>query len=171
MQWQLLVENMKEAELYPEEMAIDNVGFLLGKSDQIKDRLLEQHLLPEDITATQAKVLFQIYKFHLFRPSEVGKSLNVDNSAITRMLDRLEKKALLKRIQDPNDRRSILVNLTVKGEQVVQRALPLAMDAINELTAPLSDEEVAQLRHCLKKIITAALPESCRDKFMKGTKS
>ncbi len=151
--------------------ALENLGFLLGKSCHIKDRLLDQHLLPEDITSTQAKVLFQIYHFRFDRPSQIGKSLNVDNSAITRMLDRLEKKGLLVRLPDPNDRRSIVIELTESGIEVVQRSLPLARCAIDELTQALSEEEIEQLRHCLKKIVTSAIPESCRDKYLQGPDS
>ncbi len=150
---------------------LENLGFLLGKSCQIKDRLLDQHLIPEDITSTQAKVLFQIYHFKFDRPSQIGKSLNVDNSAITRMLDRLEKKGLLIRIPDPNDRRSIVIQLTENGVEAVKRSLPLARNAIEELTQSLSEEEIEQLRHCLKKIVTSSIPESCRDKYLKGSDS
>ncbi len=150
---------------------LESLGFLLGKSCHIKDRLLDQHLIPEDITSTQAKVLFQIYHFKFDRPSQIGKSLNVDNSAITRMLDRLEKKGLIERAQDPNDRRSIVIHITASGVEVVKRALPLARSAINELTQALSEVEIAQLRHCLTKIVTSAMPESCRDKYLKGSDS
>ncbi|SDG85245.1 DNA-binding transcriptional regulator, MarR family [Vibrio xiamenensis] len=150
---------------------LENLGFLLGKSCHIKDRLLDQHLMPEDITSTQAKVLFQIYHFRFDRPSQIGKSLNVDNSAITRMLDRLEKKGLLLRVPDPSDRRSIVIQLTESGVDVVKRSLPLARSAIDELTQALSEEEIEQLRHCLKKIVTSAITDSCREKFLKGSDS
>ncbi|WP_432453395.1 MULTISPECIES: MarR family winged helix-turn-helix transcriptional regulator [unclassified Agarivorans] len=151
------------------DFMLDNIGFLLGKSCYIKDRLLDQHLIPEDITSTQAKVLFQIYHFRLNRPSEIGKSLNVDNSAITRMLDRLEKKSLIERVPDPTDRRSQIIHLTPTGSSVVERSLPLAKSAIDELTQALSKQEIEQFRHCLIKIVTSKIPENCQKKYLKGT--
>ena len=159
---------MSNRNLEPDSI-IENLGFLLGKSCHIKDRLLDQYLLPEDITSTQGKVLFQIYHLRFNRPSHIGKSLNVDNSAITRMLDRLEKKELIRRLPDPEDRRSIVITLTDTGVDVVERALPLAAQAIDELTQALTAEEIEQLRHCLQKIITSALPENYQDTYLKGS--
>lgn len=147
---------------------LENIGFLLGKSCHVKDTLLEQHLLPEDITSSQAKVLFQIYHLKIDRPSQIGKSLNVDNSAITRMVDRLEKKSLIERHFDPDDRRSVLIKLTDLGVETVKRAIPLASNAIDELTKALNTEEVEQLRHCLQKIVMSSIPQSCQDNDLKG---
>ncbi len=144
------------------EYIFENLGFLLTKAGQIKDRILDAHLMPEDITSTQCKVLFKISLFDCDRPSLIGKSLNVDNSAITRTLDRLAKKDLIQRLPDPNDRRSIRVALTKKGDEVVQRALPLAMNSLDELTQSLTKEELDQLHHCLKKIVLSG----CKDKLI-----
>ena len=137
----------------------DNIGFLLGHSSQLKDRLLDQHLMALDITATQAKVLFHLYRCNINRPCDVGKALNVDNSAVTRMLDRLEKKSLIQRVPDPEDRRAIKIELTDKGLDVIGDATPLALCAIEELTQALTVEEIQQLRHCLQKILAPTMTE------------
>lgn len=150
------------------EYILENLGFLLTKAGQIKDRILDAHLMPEDITSTQCKVLFKIYHFDCDRPSLIGKSLNVDNSAITRTLDRLEKKELIQRLPDPNDRRSIRVALTPKGVEVVERATPLAMNSLDELTQALTQEELTQLHHCLKKIVLSGMPDNCKDNLIEG---
>lgn len=151
---------------------LDNIGFLLGTTCQIKDRLLEQQLtsadLCEEITSTQAKVLFQVYKFQNYRPSDIGKILNVDNSTITRMVDRLEKKGLIQRIADPKDRRSFLLDLTEKGLLVVQQALPLGKNAMDQLLQSLSKEEEQQLRLYLKKIIVSVAGDSCLQRILKA---
>jgi MarR family transcriptional regulator, multiple antibiotic resistance protein MarR len=79
----------------------DNIGFLLGHSNRIKDRLLDRHLQDAGITGTQAKVLFHIYIFKHSRQCDIGKKLNVDGSAVTRLLDRMEKRGL-SRVLNPN---------------------------------------------------------------------
>ena len=138
------------------EPLAESLGFLLGHTNLLKDRLLDKHLEPEDITAGQAKALFNIYRFNKNRPSDIGKSLGVDNSAITRMLDRLEKKELIKRYPAPEDRRAQLIELTDKGNETIERAMPLAKDAIAELTHALTEEEKSQLKHCLRKILASS---------------
>jgi MarR family multiple antibiotic resistance transcriptional regulator len=134
----------------------ENVSFLLGNTNLLKDRLLDQHLAAEDITAAQAKALFKMHFFNINRPSDICKSLGVDGGAITRMLDRLEKKALITRSPDPNDRRSLLIAVTDKGREVIDRALPLAVNSQKELVSALTDDEIQQLKIMLRKILVAA---------------
>jgi Transcriptional regulators len=138
------------------EPLAESLGFLIGHTNLLKDRLLDKHLEPEDITAGQAKALFNIYRFNKTRPCDIGKSLGVDNSAITRMLDRLEKKGLIQRTPAPEDRRALIIGLTDKGYETIERALPLAGNAIAELAHALTDEEQSQLKHCLRKILVAS---------------
>jgi len=134
----------------------ENVSFLLGNTNLLKDRLLDQHLAEEDITAAQAKALFKMHFFNINRPSDICKSLGVDGSAVTRMLDRLEKKELIARSPDPNDRRSLLIEVTDKGRDVIDRAVPLAVNAREELVSALSEDEIQQLKQILRKILVAA---------------
>jgi MarR family transcriptional regulator, multiple antibiotic resistance protein MarR len=134
----------------------ENVSFLLGNTNLLKDRLLDQHLAEEDITAAQVKALFKMHFFNINRPSDICKSLGVDGGAVTRMLDRLEKKELISRSPDPTDRRSLLVAVTDKGREVIDRAMPLAVNAQKELVSALTEDEIQQLKQILRKILVAA---------------
>jgi DNA-binding MarR family transcriptional regulator len=149
------------------EFLFTNIGFLLGKTNQIKDRLLDQFLIEEDITAGQVKVLFRLYFQNNQRSSDISKSLNVDGGAMTRMLDRLEKKHLIQRIADPDDRRSVLIKLTDNGHIVTSRAIPLAQAAIDNLTECLTFEEKQNLLHGLSKIVASFLSEDCPSSLFK----
>jgi MarR family multiple antibiotic resistance transcriptional regulator len=134
----------------------ENVSFLLGNTNLLKDRLLDQHLAEEDITAAQAKALFKMHFFNINRPSDICKSLGVDGGAVTRMLDRLEKKELITRSPDPSDRRSLLIAVTDKGRDVIERSMPLAVNAQKELVSALTDDEIQQLKQTLRKILLAS---------------
>ncbi|GAA0825310.1 MULTISPECIES: MarR family winged helix-turn-helix transcriptional regulator [Marinomonas] len=144
-----------------DETLLTNLGFLLGKSAQIKDRLLDHYLAVEDITSSQAKVLFTVFFLKNQRSSDISKALNVDSSAVTRMLDRLEKKELIQRMADPDDRRSVFIELTTKGHEITSRALPLANEAIDKLTECLTPDEKQSLQHCLGKIVNFFHTEEC----------
>lgn len=145
-----------------DETLFTNLGFLLGKSAQIKDRFLDQYLAVEDITSSQVKVLFMVFFLKNQRSSDISKALNVDGSAITRMLDRLEKKELIQRCVDPDDRRSTLIELTEKGHAITGRAVPLANNAIDKLTECLTTDEKQNLSHCLGKIVDAFYRTECQ---------
>ena len=69
-----------------------------------------------DLSARQMALLLTVYMTsppHTVRG--LSDSLNVSKPAITRALDRLGQLELLRRKTDENDRRSVLVQRTVKG--------------------------------------------------------
>jgi len=69
-----------------------------------------------DLSARQMAVLLTVY----LNPDQqtvrgLAQELNVSKPAVTRALDRLTRHGLIKRKIDENDRRSVLVQRTVKG--------------------------------------------------------
>ncbi|MCK5296429.1 MAG: MarR family transcriptional regulator [Alphaproteobacteria bacterium] len=69
-----------------------------------------------DLSARQMAVLLTVYftsSPHTVR--DLAEELNVSKPAVTRALDRLSDHGLLKRKSDKNDRRSVLIQRTVKG--------------------------------------------------------
>jgi len=69
-----------------------------------------------DLSSRQMAVLLTVYLRappHTVRG--LAETLNVSKPAITRALDRLSELGLVRRKPDETDRRSILVNRTVKG--------------------------------------------------------
>ena len=89
------------------------LGRLIHMVNQKKDRLLNDYLSPLDITATQFKVLCSIRCEVCITPVELKKVLSVDLGALTRMLDRLVCKGWIERSPNPNDKRGVLVKLTL----------------------------------------------------------
>lgn len=53
----------------------------------------------------------------------LAETLNVSKPAITRAVDRLAEANYVKRADDPNDRRSVLVNITAAGRKFVEKLL------------------------------------------------
>ena len=71
---------------------------------------------PADLSARQMAVVLTVYLSpppHTVRG--LATTLNVSKPAITRALDRLEKLEFVRRKPDESDRRSVLVQRTVKG--------------------------------------------------------
>jgi DNA-binding MarR family transcriptional regulator len=69
-----------------------------------------------DLTARQQAVLFCVYLVpppHTVRG--LARELKLRKPAVTRALDRLEETGLVRRRTDPEDKRSVLVQRTVKG--------------------------------------------------------
>lgn len=74
-------------------------------------------------------------------PGQLLKECFAPSSTMTRQLDRLASLGLVERKPDPNDRRGVLVKLTVRGRRLIDSTLTLGI---------LSDERELQAIHKLK---------------------
>jgi DNA-binding MarR family transcriptional regulator len=130
-----------------------HLGLLLGRTAALKDRLLDRHLAPLGITASQLKVL-RIIRRGDDTAVALCRHLSIHSACMTRMLDRLERKGLIVRTPDDQDRRQVRLALTSEGE-AMSTALPtMEVDAMNEFTECLTSEEVSRLESLLAKMLS-----------------
>ncbi len=71
---------------------------------------------------------------------------------MTCVIDNLEKEGLVRRIQSSEDRRSIFVELTGKGNELISRIFPEHARVISRAASVLPKEEQAELARLLKKL-------------------
>lgn len=85
-------------------------------------------------------------------PSVLAKEMMLSTSAMTNRLDRLEKRDLIKRIVDPNDRRGLKIMLTEAGFALADEMVVSHVQTEDKMLEKLSAEEGAQLRDLLSRI-------------------
>lgn len=89
-------------------------------------------------------------------PSEISERTLISSATMTSTIDRLERQGLVRRLPNPEDRRSVLVEVTEAGRALCDRFLP----GINALQiAVMSDLEPAerqQLLDLLGKVLAGA---------------
>lgn len=84
-------------------------------------RAFEQHLKEETgLSFNDAMLLCAVNK-GIVEPGLLAKELELSPSRLTRILDSLESRSLIKRELSPLDRRSMLVTLTEKGRKMVEQ--------------------------------------------------
>lgn len=146
----------------PENFYDSQIGMLLGRANNLKDRILDQHLEVHGVTAAQFKVLIIVAEWGLDSPGELCRHLSLDSGSMTRMLDRLEQKQLIRRARSEADRRQIRIALTAEGQELAARLPHIGARAMNQLAGALEKAELAELERLLKKIlIDAGDPVAC----------
>ncbi|HEY9067135.1 MAG TPA: MarR family transcriptional regulator, partial [Burkholderiaceae bacterium] len=92
--------------------------------------------------------------------------LVMDAGAMTRLLDRLEKKGLCKRVRSTEDRRVVQVELTPDGEAAIAGAPQVLCDVMNAHLAGFSKSEWVALKGYLRRMVEAgeAMREADGDK-------
>jgi DNA-binding MarR family transcriptional regulator len=77
----------------------------------------------------------------------------IKQPTVTRVLDRMEAKALVKRLHDANDRRVTLVRITPQGTRMVSRLIPLAREHEQRVLEPFGLQRAENLKGILRSII------------------
>lgn len=105
------------------------------------------------ITAPQSGVLRNLYKCGPLSSARLSRKLHVTPSNITGIIDRLERKGMVKRIREQRDRRVVLITLTESGE-ALSRTLPdpIEKKLISGL-AYLEPDAIQQLGRAMNEIL------------------
>ncbi|MDT8324266.1 MAG: MarR family transcriptional regulator [Bacteroidota bacterium] len=83
---------------------------------------------------------------------ELSRKMLVSGGNMTCVVDNLEKEGLVRRQHSDEDRRSVIVALTEKGDALFQDIFPQHAAFIEQLATVLSDEEQGELSRLLKKL-------------------
>lgn len=99
---------------------------------------------------------FQILEILLHKGPQpintIGEMVLLTSGSMTAAANRLKKKGLVKRIQDPSDGRCFFVHLTKEGLQVIIKAFSLHEKNLRKVVEELSLQEYEELVRLLKKI-------------------
>jgi len=106
-----------------------------------------------DITRVTWAVLGAVHYDEKSTPSELAAFLRIDRAAITRLLDKLEKQKLITRSRTGEDRRSVSLRLTAKGE-ALSVELARESEAVNaQFAAGFTPEDVDQYIETVRKML------------------
>ena len=86
-------------------------------------------------------------------PSQVSDRVLVASATMTAMLDLLEHRGWIRRIPNPTDRRSVLIEITPDGRATADQLLPGIRAVEKSILSALTPAERAQLLHMLAKIL------------------
>jgi len=95
---------------------------------------------------------------HRLSPTRLGKGLMLSSAGVTSRLDRLERRGLVARLPDPDDRRGVIVELTDAGLDLVDKAVAGNVVAERQILAGLEPPEIDQLEALLRKVLAALEP-------------
>jgi len=87
-------------------------------------------------------------------PGQLVTQTLVTSGTMTNRVDRLERRAFLRRTPDPGDRRGVIVRLTPEGREVVDAAMADLLVRERELLAQLSPVEQGDLARALRRLLS-----------------
>lgn len=126
------------------------VNYLLTTAQHSVFLKMTEKLSVFDLTPVQYAVLYCLWENNKKSPKEIAERLKLENSTISGILERMEKKGLIKRMISKEDRRFIQIMLTEKGAALEEDVLA-AVDEVNEeVMSVFSKEECENLKTQLR---------------------
>jgi DNA-binding MarR family transcriptional regulator len=109
-----------------------------------------------EVTSAQFVVIASLALGEADSASQLCKGISYDAGAMTRMIDRLEGKGLLRRRRDNDDRRLVNLELTDEGRAAFPRMRLVAMRVLNRFLRGFTQSEARQLESYLGRMLENA---------------
>ena len=130
----------------------DSVGYLINGVRALLIARMDTRLAELGATGSQWGTMMSLVQGGARTAAESCRQLGCDTGAMTRMMDRLEEKGLVRRERSSEDRRVVHVLPTDAGVDLTRQAVPAVVDTLNELLAGFSPEEVELLKGFLRRM-------------------
>ncbi len=122
----------------------------------------EQFLKQYDLTVTEFDVMEVLYTKGEIPLKELSEKMLMANGSITYIVNKLEKRELLKRTHCVRDRRIYMTSLTDKGYQYFDELFKPFVAYNNSLFNSLSEEEMEQYIEMSKRVGKSISDESLK---------
>ncbi|MDZ7292116.1 MAG: MarR family transcriptional regulator [candidate division KSB1 bacterium] len=110
------------------------------------------HLKSFKLTPPQFGVLEALAHLGPMKMCDLGTKLLVSGANVTGVIDRLEKKGLVRRVMNSEDRRTLVIHLTEAGSKLIVKFFPIHAERIEAFTNALNSKEKRLLIDLLKKL-------------------
>ena len=132
----------------------DRLVYLISRAQHSLMTYLKKELNTQgtSITPVQAGILFLLRK-NAHTMTKLSQILSIDNSAITGLVDRLEKSGLAQRTANPKDRRTYLIRITEKGKAEIDRAYVTIKRVNEEMKSGFSADEIETFKRVLNNLL------------------
>lgn len=84
--------------------------------------------------------------------SELAEELDITKQQLTKLVNDLEEKELVRRIHDSKNRRQVYIRITERGAQMLADLKNRMMDSTVNALSSYTEDELAELDECLVKL-------------------
>ena len=140
------------------DVATEGIVERIQKLARSFDQSMDETLAAFGVTSGEWRLLCSLRyqgEPHRLTPGQLSQQLGLSSGAMTNRLDRLESAGHIRRLPDPNDRRSVLIELTESGWQLWQASVGVQATKERLLASSLTDAEKESLNQLLRRLMLA----------------
>ncbi|MCO5123814.1 MAG: MarR family transcriptional regulator [Rhizobacter sp.] len=133
--------------------AEESVGYLMRRITMSMAHGVDQRLESVGLTNAQWVPLLKLHLGRAVNVAELARECEVDAGAMTRMLDRLEAKQLIRRVRSTDDRRVVNLELTEEGVKAARQIPGVLCEVQNAHLAGFDPSEWEALKANLRRML------------------
>ncbi|MBO7743051.1 MarR family transcriptional regulator [Paenibacillus sp. MWE-103] len=130
----------------------DLTGFLIHRTDMKLTNYFIKQLKQYEVTPEQFGIISVLDGDRAMAQKEIAEAIDRDQSTVVRMIASLEKKGMVKRLQNSHDKRSHDLYLSDKGMRLKMNLFSAVKEAHDHITRNFSQDELARLHAALHKL-------------------
>lgn len=134
------------------------VGYAATRAAVQLKKVLTRHIGPLDLKAVDFSILVVLAHNTEVNQKQLCDALDLSAPNLAVIIDRLEERGVVQRVRSTGDRRETLVELTVAGAELQQRASAIAATMEVDAVSMLSAAERLLLIELLQKVARGAPP-------------
>jgi DNA-binding MarR family transcriptional regulator len=115
------------------------------------EALFNERLIPLGVTRVQWMAMYYLLKYGDMSQKELGERMDIKESTVARLLDRMESEDLIIRIQTKEDRRIKYIKLTPKGKEKIEELLPEGQKMSEFFSMGITEDEIEVFKRVLQK--------------------
>ena len=124
---------------------------MMRAADAVTTRM-HRHLADSGLTNSQFGVLEALYHLGPLCQRDIGRKILKTSGNMTTVIDNLEKRKLVARVKDLQDRRRVSVELTPAGYDLIGTVFPIHAEIAEQVFAVMNPGELQTLGNLLKKV-------------------
>jgi DNA-binding MarR family transcriptional regulator len=133
--------------------AEQSIGYLFRYGYRAFARAISIELQPFEISSGQWSVLRVLWETEGLSQVELAENMRVEKASLTGMLEVMEKRGLISRTRNTEDRRKVNIHLTPRARALKERLLPYRAKINRKATRGMTPEEVETLLRLLTQVI------------------
>jgi DNA-binding MarR family transcriptional regulator len=134
----------------------EHLAYLLAQANREINRQLEERLGKEGVPVEQWRILKVLSDGNGRSMGELADAVLLNHPTLTKMVDRMVSDALVYRVQDPKDRRKVLMFSSDRGQALCKRLNSLAVSQEAHIVENYGDESTSELKRLLESLIDSA---------------
>jgi MarR family 2-MHQ and catechol resistance regulon transcriptional repressor len=134
-----------------QQLALNTYVKLMRATGSVTEKM-HGHLRDQGLTNSQFGVLEALFHLGPLCQREIGEKILKSGGNMTLVIDNLEKRGLVERVQDTRDRRYMEIYLAPKGQDLISGVFPRHAAVAENVFSRLKRDEQEQLGRLLKKL-------------------